>query len=125
MRSRALLVTTVVLAACAVTAPAARAALPIIDFSLSGTAGANGWFVSSVTVKWTVNFQGTPVSSSGCEAAVAITAETNGTTRTCTASNTEGTTTASTRPIRIDVTPPAVTAATPARPPDTNGWYRS
>ena len=125
MRSRALLVTTVAIAACGAAAPAARAALPIINYSLSGTAGANGWFVSSVTVSWSVNFQGVPVSSSGCEAAIAIADDTKGTTRTCTASNAEGTTTAATREIKIDKTPPAVTAATPARPPDTNGWYRS
>ena len=125
MRSRALLATTVVIAACGAAAPAARAALPIINYTLSGTAGANDWFVSSVTVSWSVNFQGVPVSSSGCEAAIAIADDTKGTTRTCTASNAEGTTTAATKVIKIDKTPPAVTAATPARPPDTNGWYRS
>jgi hypothetical protein len=123
MRSRALLVTTVVLAACGVAAPAAPAALPVISYSLSGTAGANGWFVSTVTVNWTV--QGQPLSSSGCEAAVLVTADTTGTTRSCTASNADGTTTVATRVIKIDKTPPAVTGATPARPPDTNGWYRS
>src|SRR5919202_1972913 len=125
MRSRALLATTVVIAACGAAAPAARAALPIINYTLSGPAGANDWFVSSVTVSWSVNFQGVPVSSSGCEAAIAIADDTKGTTRTCTASNAEGTTTAATKVIKIDKTPPAVTAATPARPPDTNGWYRS
>jgi hypothetical protein len=103
----------------------AAAALPAVNYTLSGAAGANGWFVSPVTVAWSVSFQGTPVSSSGCEAAIAIKADTGGTTRTCTASNTEGTTTAVTRVIRIDTKPPVVTGAAAARTPDVPGFYRA
>jgi hypothetical protein len=102
----------------------AAAALPAINYTLAGTAGANEWFVSPVTVAWSVNFQGTPVTSSGCEAAIAIRADTTGTTRTCSASNTEGTTTAVTRVIRIDTKPPVAAGAAAARPPDVPGFYR-
>jgi hypothetical protein len=102
----------------------AAAGLPAINYTLAGTAGANGWFVSPVTVAWSVNFQGTPVTSTGCEAAITIKVDTTGTTRTCSASNTEGTTTAVTRVIRIDTKPPAVTGAAAARPPDVPGFYR-
>ena len=28
-------------------------------------------------------------------------------------------------PLRVDMTPPVVSAPTPSRPPDANGWYRS
>jgi hypothetical protein len=112
--------------AASLAAPAsAAAALPDISYTLSGTSGANGWFLSAVTVSWSVNFQGTPVSSSGCEAAIAITSDTSGTTRTCTATNGEGTISATTRPIQIDTVPPVVTGVAAARPPDVSGFYRS
>jgi len=113
-----------VVAALALASPAA-AALPAVDYALSGTPGANGWFVSRVTVSWSVKFQGTPVTSSGCEAAIPLTADTAGTTRTCSATNTEGTTTAVTRVIRIDTQAPTVTGAAAARPPDVPGYYRA
>jgi len=102
----------------------AAAALPMINYTLSGKPGAAGWFVSPVTVAWSVNFQGTAVTSKGCEAAVSITGDTTGTTRSCSASNTEGTTTAVTAAIRIDTKPPVATGAGAARPPDVPGVYR-
>jgi hypothetical protein len=105
----------------ALTAAPALAA-PAISFTLSGATGAPGWFVGPVTINWSV--QGA-LSSSGCEAAVQLTADTRGTTRTCRASNAEGTATVTTSAIRIDRTPPTVTAAGPARPPDGNGFYRA
>jgi hypothetical protein len=125
MRARTAVLAVAAVAGCLAAAPPATAALPVISYTLSGTAGAPGWFVSRVTVSWSVSFQGTPVSSSGCEAAVAITADTTGTTRTCSATNAEGTTTAVTSVIRIDTVPPVVTAAGAARPPDVAGFYRS
>lgn len=123
-RSTVVLVVLAVVAALALASPAA-AALPTIAYTLSGTAGANGWFVSHVTVSWSVNFQGTPVTSSGCEAAISLTGDTPGMTRTCSATNTEGTTTAVTRVIRIDTKAPTATGAAAARPPDVPGFYRA
>jgi hypothetical protein len=118
-------VVAVAVAASIATPSSAAAALPDISYTLTGTAGANGWFLSALTVSWAVNFQGTPVSSSGCEAAIAITNDTAGTTRTCTATNGDGTISATTRVIQIDTVPPVVTGAAPARPPDVAGFYRS
>jgi hypothetical protein len=123
MRTRTAVLAVAAVAGCFAAAPPASAALPAINYTLAGTAGAPGWFVSRVTVNWSVNFQGTPVSSSGCEAAIAITGDTTGTTRTCSATNTEGTTTAVTSVIRIDTVPPQVTATGAARPPDIAGFY--
>jgi hypothetical protein len=34
--------------------PAAKAAAPPVSYMLVGTVGANGWYRSNVTVKWTV-----------------------------------------------------------------------
>ena len=104
---------------------AAHAATPTITYTLSGTAGDNGWHRSAVTVSWAVNFNGDAVSSAGCEPAVRLTRETSGTTLSCRADNLEGSTIVQTRLIRIDLTPPTVTGAAAARPPDANGWYRA
>ncbi|MGZ4270232.1 MAG: hypothetical protein ACXVSX_13610, partial [Solirubrobacteraceae bacterium] len=61
-------------------------------------------------------------STSGCEAAVPVTGDTPGTTRTCTAYNGPESASATVF-IKIDKTPPAATAATAGRPPDANGWF--
>jgi hypothetical protein len=90
-----------------------------VDISLTiyGTVGANGWYVSSVTVNWIVTGA---TNSSGCDAKT-LTADTPGFTITCTASNADTAVTKS-KTFKIDKTPPAVTA-TPSRGPDSNGWY--
>ena len=114
------------LAAAVLAAPGtASAAPPTVTYSLTGVAGENGWFRSAVTVGWMVNFNGvTPIATSGCEPAVQIAADTTGTTRTCQAQNSDGTTSTSTRLIRIDTTAPTATGAAAARPPDAGQWYR-
>jgi len=90
-----------------------------ITLVISGTQGANGWYTSNVTVNWVVTGA---ANSSGCDAKT-LTADTKGVTLTCSASNLDGTSTASkSRTFKIDKTPPVVTA-TPGRPADTNGWY--
>ncbi len=107
-------------------APAtAQAALPAIDYTVSGTTGDNGWYRSAVTVSWSVTWNGTPVSSSGCDPAVRLVADTPGLVLSCRAENSEGTIVAHTRAIKIDQRPPLVTAVRAARTPDSNGWYRS
>jgi hypothetical protein len=93
-----------------------------ITYTLSGTPGQNGWWVSPVVVHWSVT--GSPQSSSGCEAALLISDDTPGTTRTCSVTWTDSSITkTTTETIRIDQTPPVATAATPARPPDAGGWF--
>jgi hypothetical protein len=123
---RAALIAALAAIACA-GAPAAAQAVtpPTITYTLSGTAGDNGWHRSAVTVSWAVNFNGQAVSSTGCEPAIRLTRETSGTTLSCRADNEVGSTTVHTGLIRIDLTPPAVTGAAAARPPDANDWYRS
>jgi len=94
---------------------------PEITLTTYGTPGANGWYVSNVNVIWTVSEpQGPPLSTSGCDA-WNRTADTVGITLTCSATS-DGGTTIKSKTIRLDKTPPTVTAA-PARAPDANGWY--
>jgi hypothetical protein len=86
--------------------------------SIRGTPGANGWYRTKVTVNWVI--QPLPDSSSGCDA-YTLTADTKGTTRTCSATwglhSTDYKLT-----IAIDKTPPAARGAA-SRAPDANGWY--
>jgi hypothetical protein len=101
----------------------ARAAAPSITYTISGTQGSNGWYVGPVTVRWSVS--GNYNDSPGCEPAVLIPDDTTGTTRTCSASGSEGTASSTTSIIRIDQTPPVASAVTAARAPDHDGWYTS
>lgn len=90
---------------------------PEITVTITGTPGLNGWYVSDVTVDWQVDGE---TSSSGCDT-VTFSADTPGTTLTCSAGNGGDQTTKSVT-IKLDKTPPA-SVATPERAPDANGWY--
>jgi hypothetical protein len=126
VRRRRSLVAALAAAACLAAPAAASAAPPTVTYSLSGTAGDNAWYRSAVTVAWMVNFNGLPpVATSGCEPAVPLTQDTTGTTLTCTAQNSDGTTATRTKVIRIDRTAPVATRVVAARPPDTRQWYRT
>jgi hypothetical protein len=86
---------------------------PVVRANVSGTLGNQGWYRSDVTVTWTVEDpESEIVSTSGCEAA-SVTADTAGTTLTCTATSGGGTTTVSTTVMR-DTVPPVITCGTPA-----------
>jgi hypothetical protein len=86
-----------------------------------GTQGANGWYVTSVTVNWLI--QPLPyLESQGCDART-ISTDTVNTDLTCTVWWSDGST-SSTVHIHRDATPPTVTA-TPARPPNPDNWYNS
>jgi hypothetical protein len=94
---------------------------PEITVATFGTLGANGWYVSNVTLVWTVaEPEGPPLSTSGCDA-MTLTADTIGTTFTCSATS-DGGTTIKSRTIKLDKTAPAVSGAAD-RPPDASGWY--
>jgi hypothetical protein len=108
----------VVLAAVAAAVPAS-AALPQVDYRLTGDLGADGWYVGPVTLEWTVT---NALSTSGCDKRY-LTADTGGVQFTCTAVNDSGTIPATTSAIRIDRTPPANVTAAASRPPDAGGWY--
>ena len=99
----------------------AAAATPTVSFTMSGTAGSGGWFRSNVTIHWVVTEQGNVTSSTGCELAELVTTE-GPSSHTCTVTFSGGSTSATATP-KIDKTAPGVSAATPARAPDANGWY--
>jgi len=115
-RHAALLV--VVLASLVVPSGAGGQPTVSVNPVIRGTLGANGWYTSNVTVNWAIDPP--PDSSTGCDA-FTLTADTRGTTHTCTASwgqvHIDYPLT-----IRLDKTPPVVRAV-PDRQPDANGWY--
>jgi HYR domain len=93
---------------------------PVVVPTVSGWLGANGWYVSDVTVTWQVSDPESAFTTSGCTATT-IAADTAGTTVTSTATSYGGVTTRSVT-IKRDATPPvlvvptdvAVDALTPA-----------
>jgi hypothetical protein len=95
---------------------------PEITLATYGTLGENGWYRSNVSVIWTVTEpQGPPLSTSGCDAKT-LTADTVGTTFTCSATS-DGGTTSKSKTIKLDKTAPALSSAAPDRAPDANGWF--
>jgi hypothetical protein len=97
---------------------AAAASPPTITPEITGTLGPNGWYTSSVTVSWNVSNE---TASANCDTRT-LTADTRGTSITCWATN-NGEDGSYTVTVKLDKTAPAVTQATPVRPPDANGWY--
>ncbi len=93
---------------------------PIITPNISGTQGSNGWYVSNVTVSWTVTDDESAVAAqSGCNA-VTITSDTTGMTLTCTATSAGGTTSESVT-IRRDATAPTLAPSVSPNPVLLNG----
>jgi hypothetical protein len=109
-----------VAAAALATAAPAAASVPTFDYTLSGPAGANGWFTGPVTITWTIT-GATDLDS--CVPIETLRDDTTGTTRSCSAHNADGTASATTRAIRIDQTPPTGLTAAAARPPDAPPFY--
>ncbi|MGZ8782713.1 MAG: hypothetical protein ACXWZB_04360 [Gaiellaceae bacterium] len=105
----------------ALAAPAAHAAAPPVSSALTGTSGANGWFTSNVTIKWTVVDNG-DLQSTTCPVAEQITAE-GSNERQCTAVFTWGSVTSPVVTIKIDKTAPVSVYAALARAPDSGGWF--
>jgi hypothetical protein len=103
-------------------APSALGA-PVITPTISGTLGSNGWHTSNVTVSWSVTDPDALITStSGCDVST-LTADTGGTSRTCSAENSSGVSLSATVTIKIDKTAPQATGASAERGPDRNGWY--
>jgi hypothetical protein len=95
---------------------------PVITPSIAGTLGNDGWYVTNVTIRWTVSDpESVILSTSGCDAKT-LSTDTSGTRITCAAASDGGEAT-STKTIRIDKTAPAVTHASPERAPDSGTWY--
>jgi hypothetical protein len=105
----------------ALAAPVAASADPSISYSCSpDPSSCRGWYRAPVTIHWSIT--GTPAAGTCIDTTVDF--DTKGSLQSCQV--TDGTVT-DTKGIslQVDRTPPVVTGATPARPPDQNGWYRS
>jgi hypothetical protein len=87
---------------------------PIITPNVSGTLGNNGWYVSDVTVTWSVIDNESAISSSSGCGSTTINTDTSGTTLTCQATSTGGTNSESVT-IKRDATAPTISgSAAPA-----------
>jgi hypothetical protein len=84
-----------------------------------GTQGANGWYVTNVTVNWVIQPLGY-LNSDGCNARTVV-ADTVGMDLTCHVWWSDGDVTVTVH-IHRDATAPTISAF-PDRPPDANGWY--
>ncbi|GIW20286.1 MAG: hypothetical protein KatS3mg065_0582 [Chloroflexota bacterium] len=97
---------------------------PVVTPTISGTLGANGWYVSTVTVSWSVSDpESTVTSTSGCDPTT-ISSDTTGTTLTCTATSAGGTSSVSVT-IKRDATAPTITYSGQNPAPNANGWNNS
>jgi len=100
--------------------PPSDTTAPVITPSVSGTLGENGWYVSNVTVSWTVEDGESAISStSGC-APITINTDTTGTTLTCSATSAGGTSSQSVT-IKRDATNPEVSLV--GGPADGGSYY--
>lgn len=95
---------------------------PLIQSNVTGTLGNGDWYVSDVQVDWTVTDSESAISEqSGCDLAI-VSADTAGTTFTCSATSDGGTATESVT-VKRDATPPSATAS--AGPPaNQQGWRK-
>jgi hypothetical protein len=86
---------------------------PVISSTVTGTTGSSGWYVSDVSVAWTVEDpESEIISRTGCDTTT-IDADTTGVTLTCSATS-EGGTSEDSETVRRDATDPAIECATPA-----------
>src|SRR5262245_17138683 len=121
---RRLLLATLLVAGLVAPAAHADVAQPTISAAISGTAGANGWYRSAVTVVFTVS--GASSITPGTCGASTQSAETSSATFSCEASATDGMSTATAKrsvSVKVDLTAPSVSGASFARAPDGGGWY--
>ena len=94
---------------------------PVVTPVYSPAIPATGWFRGSVTLSWlVVDPESIILNMTGCDVKT-FTTDTPGTPVTCSAESDGGTNSGTVR-IKLDRTPPAVTA-TPERAADANGWY--
>ncbi len=86
---------------------------PVITAAVNGTQGNNGWYTGNVDVIWQVSDPQSKIrSTSGCEN-VSLSTDTSGTTYTCTATSSGGTSSKSVT-VKRDATLPTATLTTPA-----------
>ena len=88
--------------------PIIDATPPVITSTITGTAGANGWFTSAAALSWTVTDPDSGVFyTQGCDP-VTISSETSGRSFTCFAINRARGTSRASRRIKVDLTDPTV-----------------
>lgn len=93
---------------------------PVISPTVLGTLGNNGWYISDVTVSWTVTDGESAIATQvGCGPTL-INADTPGTTLTCTATSVGGTASISVTILR-DATPPVLSPTVTPNPVYLNG----
>ncbi len=86
---------------------------PTITANLSGTLGANGWYISDVGVSWTIIDPDSAITAtSGCDPS-SVTGDTPGITFTCAATS-QATTASKSVTVKRDTTPPGVVCNSPA-----------
>jgi hypothetical protein len=94
---------------------------PVVTPHISGTLGANGWYVSNVTVSWTVvDPESIILETRGCNVTTLV-ADTIQIDFSCYARSDGGETTVTVH-VHRDATAPTATVV-PSRGPDANGWY--
>ena len=93
---------------------------PVIVPSVSGTMGSDGWYLSDVTVSWTVTDPESPVTAQvGCEPST-LNADSASSSFTCTATSTGGSASQSVT-VKRDATPPTI-AGSVSPGANANGW---
>jgi hypothetical protein len=81
---------------------------PVIIPSIAGTSGTNGWYKSNVTISWSVSDPESGIfASNGCTTTT-LTADTAGTTLTCSAVNGVGLSNSASLTVKIDKTMPTI-----------------
>ena len=104
---------------------------PVVAYSVDGIVGTNGWYRGSasgafIVVHWSVSDpDGQITATNGCEPAVRVNDPNTGTTLTCTASSDGGTTSVTTKTLKVDATAPTGVTASASRSPDHNGWFNA
>src|SRR5690349_21348433 len=96
---------------------------PLVTYSIDGIQGTNNWYRGStsgafIVVHWTVSDPDSPIlSTTGCEPAIQVPDPSTTTTLTCSATSDGGTTTVTTKVLKVDATPPTSVTASASRSP--------
>jgi hypothetical protein len=97
---------------------------PVITKVVTGTLGSNNWYISDVSVAWTVTDpESSVIIDSGC-GTQPFTAETTGVTSSCSA-HSEGGSASDSVNLKIDKSGPSASLAVTAGTAGLNGWYTS
>ena len=97
---------------------------PVITYSFSGASGNDEWYRSDVTVTWYVS-DAESIYSAGSECVSPSAMTSNGETRSCSATSSGGSSSITTKAVKIDKVAPSGVSASAARGADSNGWYTS